>query len=90
MRSGTRRRDLDRLADVWICALRNRDHRVAGRCVHSGGVRLSHRVPVVGVGWAAGVGRLGGILSAFSSGLLLSRFGGAGFFVAIAIVIAVR
>jgi AAHS family 4-hydroxybenzoate transporter-like MFS transporter len=42
-----------------------------------------------GVGWAAGVGRLGGILSAFSSGLLLSRFGGAGFFVAIAIVIAV-
>jgi len=42
-----------------------------------------------GVGWAAGVGRLGGILSAFSSGLLLTRFGGAGFFAAIAIVIAV-
>jgi AAHS family 4-hydroxybenzoate transporter-like MFS transporter len=41
-----------------------------------------------GVGWAAGIGRLGGIASAFSSGFILTKFGGAGFFVAIAAIVA--
>jgi len=33
-----------------------------------------------GVGWALGFGRIGGIVSAFAGGLLLTQAGGAGFF----------
>jgi AAHS family 4-hydroxybenzoate transporter-like MFS transporter len=41
-----------------------------------------------GVGAAAGLGRIGGILGAFGGIMLLSWFGGAGFFIALSIVIA--
>jgi AAHS family 4-hydroxybenzoate transporter-like MFS transporter len=37
-----------------------------------------------GVGWAVGIGRLGGVLSAFAGGVLMARVGVSAFFVAIA------
>ena len=40
-----------------------------------------------GVGAAAGLGRIGGILSAFAGGALLTWFGGPGFFVALSVVV---
>ncbi|HEY8536577.1 MAG TPA: MFS transporter [Vicinamibacterales bacterium] len=42
-----------------------------------------------GVGWALGVGRLGGILSSFAGGLLLTYAGGAAFFAGVALVLGV-
>jgi AAHS family 4-hydroxybenzoate transporter-like MFS transporter len=41
-----------------------------------------------GVGAAAGLGRIGGILSALMGGLLMAWFGGPGFFVSLSVVIA--
>jgi AAHS family 4-hydroxybenzoate transporter-like MFS transporter len=41
-----------------------------------------------GVGAAAGLGRIGGILSALTGGLLMSTFGGPGFFVSLSVVVA--
>ena len=40
-----------------------------------------------GVGAAAGLGRIGGILGAFSGSLLLTWFGGPGLFVALAVIV---
>jgi MFS transporter, AAHS family, 4-hydroxybenzoate transporter len=42
-----------------------------------------------GVGWAAGFGRLGGILSSFTAGWLLSQVHGAGLFAILAFVVLV-
>jgi AAHS family 4-hydroxybenzoate transporter-like MFS transporter len=41
-----------------------------------------------GVGAAAGLGRIGGVLSALTGGLLMSTFGGPGFFVSLSVVVA--
>jgi AAHS family 4-hydroxybenzoate transporter-like MFS transporter len=41
-----------------------------------------------GVGAAAGLGRIGGILSALTGGLLMAWFGGPGFFVSLSVVVA--
>jgi AAHS family 4-hydroxybenzoate transporter-like MFS transporter len=40
-----------------------------------------------GVGWAQGMGRLGGVLSAFLGAVLMARAGVSGFFVAITAVL---
>ncbi len=41
-----------------------------------------------GVGAAAGLGRIGGILGAFSGSALLTAFGGSGFFVSLSLIVA--
>ncbi|HEY5613810.1 MAG TPA: MFS transporter, partial [Lysobacter sp.] len=41
-----------------------------------------------GVGWALGVGRIGGIVSAFAGSMLLTQAGGAGFFGGIAVALS--
>jgi MFS transporter, AAHS family, 4-hydroxybenzoate transporter len=65
---------------------------IAGFCIL--GVQITmyavaaHVYPTIcraaGVGWAVGVGRLGGVLSAFAGGMLMARAGVSAFFVAIA------
>jgi AAHS family 4-hydroxybenzoate transporter-like MFS transporter len=42
-----------------------------------------------GVGWALGAGRLGGIVSAFAGGVLLTQGGGRSFFIGVAFVLLV-
>lgn len=55
---------------------------------------LAHMYPVesrsTGVGWAIGLGRLGGILSSFAGGWFMTRMGGeSGFFLGVAITLMV-
>jgi MFS transporter, AAHS family, 4-hydroxybenzoate transporter len=47
------------------------------------------RIRSSGVGWAAGFGRLGGILSSFTAGWLLTKVHGAGLFAILAFVVLV-
>jgi MFS transporter, AAHS family, 4-hydroxybenzoate transporter len=53
----------------------------------------SHAYPTIcrsaGIGWAAGMGRLGGVLSAFAGAVIMARTGAAGFFITIAIILVI-
>jgi MFS transporter, AAHS family, 4-hydroxybenzoate transporter len=70
---------------------------VAGFCILAVQVTMyavaAHVYPTscrsAGVGWAQGMGRVGGVVSVFAGALMLSRAGAAGFFFAVAAVLAV-
>ena len=70
---------------------------VAGFCVNTVQVTMyavgAHVYPTAcraaGMGWALGMARLGGVLSAFAGAIMLTRGGASGFFVVIAGVLAV-
>jgi AAHS family 4-hydroxybenzoate transporter-like MFS transporter len=53
----------------------------------------SHVYPTIcrsaGIGWAAGMGRLGGVLSAFAGAMIMARTGASGFFIAIACILVI-
>jgi MFS family permease len=65
---------------------------IAGFCILGAQITMyavaAHVYPTAcraaGVGWAVGIGRLGGVLSAFAGGVLMARAGVSAFFVAIA------